>query len=465
MINRYKKLSWLMALITTFAFAACSSDDDAMDTSAYLTQIKEISILNAGANGDQVLTGVIDEDKKMISFPRLAPETDLSAIKFDAVLSDGAKLDKESYAFEIGEGDSEDTQVLKVLNYTRYREYFVKIRLRVPVYGGDFAKAVAYHHSAVGGNTYPHFGPGVTRGTDFDGNYALIVSRKDGMSPHLLKREDILAGNIDQPIMLNTEGISGGIFPISAGRIMQGKVYIANMVSNTVKVYMWDTPTSKPELIFNQDISEAGEGGRFGDSMDMYLDAEGSGYIFFENNSSGKIRRIQITNFKEVGMIDVISPKTSTGSAGGQYFSYTKVEDSSYYLYTGFTAPLMLVDEGGNLVTKITSVPERINQARVVTFNEKRYLIGVTAARYPGDSGQSVYVYDITKGDNVVDALNLLEKNNYKPVFNAAFGVDTTTSPGTNCGAAVVDGKLYIFAAADAQGFVMYEVPVATLED
>lgn len=465
MININKKLSWILTLITTFAFAACSSDDDGMDTSAYFTQIKEISILNAGSNGDQLISGVIDEDKKTVSFPRIDPETDLSAIRFDVVLSDGAKLDKETYRFSIDEGESEDTQVMKVLNHTRYREYFVKIRLRVPVYGGDFDKAVPYHYSAVGGNTYDHFGVGVTRGTDFDGNYALIISRKGGLAPHLLKREDILAGKLDQPIMLNTEGVTGGTFAISAGRLIHDKVYIANMASNIIKVYMWETPQSKPIVIVEQDLSQAGEGGRFGDSMDMSLDAAGNGFIFFENNSSGKIRRIQIANFKEVVKTDIITPKSSTGSAGGQYFSYSQVEGTSYYLYTGFSAPLMLVDEGGNMVTKITSVPERINHARIVTFNQKRYLVGVTAARYPGDSGQSIYVYDISKGDNVVDALNLLEKNNYKPVFNTAFGVDVTTSPGTNCGVAVIGDKLYLFGAADGQGFAVFEVPMATLED
>lgn len=465
MINIYRKISWLIVFIATFSFIACSSDDDAMNTSQYFTEIKEISIINAGADGKEVVKGVVDENMKTVSFPRIDPNTDLSAIRFDAVLSEGAHLDKDSYNYSVSEGDSENTQVLKVMNNRRYREYFAKIRLLVPVFGGDFDKAVAYHNSAVGGNTYSHFGVGVTRGTDFDGNYALIVSRKDGLSPHLLKREDIIAGNLDQPIMLNTEGISGGTFPISAGRLIQGKVYIANMATSIIKVYMWDTPTSKPQLILEQELLEAGEGGRFGDSMDMYLDEQGDGYIFFENNSSSKVRRIKISNFTTVDKVDVITPKASTGSAGGQYFSYSKVVGTPYYLYTGFTAPLMLVDENGNMVTKVVSVPERINQARIVEFNEKRYLVGVTAARYAGDSGQSIYVYDITKGDNVVDALNLLEKDNYKPVFNSAFGVDLTTSPGTNCGVAVVNDKLYIFGAADGQGFAMYEVPLATLED
>ena len=44
----------------------------------------------------------------------------------------------------------------------------------ITFFGGDFDKAIAYHNSAVGGNTYSHFGVGVTRGTDFNGEYALI---------------------------------------------------------------------------------------------------------------------------------------------------------------------------------------------------------------------------------------------------------------------------------------------------
>ncbi|HJD91711.1 DUF4623 domain-containing protein [Bacteroides coprosuis] len=464
-MKKYIKHMGLIIAPLLFTIYSCSSSDNEMNTVKYKTVIEEISITNGGIDGNTEIKGKIDENKKTIAFPRLDPKTDLSAIKFKATLSSGALLDKETYNFTLKEGETEDTQVIKVLNDTRYREYFATIRIIAPVFGGDFNKAKLFENCVSGKNVYPHFSAGSTRGTDFNEKYALIVSRHGGINPHLLKTEDILANKLDNPIMLNTEGISGGTFPISAGRVFQDKVYITNMAGNIIKVYYWSTPQAKPEVIFEKDISEAGEGGRFGDSMDMYIDKDGNGYIFFENNASNKIRRIKVSNFKNIGGIDIIYPKGSSGEAGGQYFSFTKVEGTPYYIYTGFDAALMLVDEGGNLVTKVTAVSKRINQARVINFNQKRYLVGVTAARYSADSAQSVYVYDITNGETITDALELLNANEYKPVFEKAFGADATTSPGTNCGAAVVNNKLCIFGAADAQGFILVEVPIAEPEE
>ena len=466
-----KKIKYMGLLLAPLflSLSSCSSDDSEMNTTLYKTEIHEISILNGGADGTTEIKGVIDENSKKISFPKLDPETDLSAVQFNATLSEGATLDKETYDFSIQEGQTERTEVIKVLNHTRYREYFATLRWKVPVFGGDFDKKVTYDHNAAGKNVYEHFGAGSTRGTDFNGEYALIISRQGGLNPHLLRTSDIVAGDLSKPIMLNTEEVSGGTFPISAGRIIQDKVYIANMAGAVIKVYMWEIakPDQKPQVIFEGDLSEAGEGGRFGDSMDMYLDKDGNGYIFFENNASGKIRRIKISNFTKSEGVDIIYPKGNTNEKGGQYFSYSKVEGTPYYLYTGFEASLMLVDDGGNLVAKVTSasVPTRVNQAKIITFNEKRYLVGVTAARYGDDPAQTLYVYDITQGENVVEALENLEENNNKSIMEYTFGAGNTTSPGTNCGAAVVDGKLYIFGAADAQGFALVEVPMAVDEE
>lgn len=469
-MNRYIKYMGLLVAPLLLSLSACSSDDSEMNTTQFKTEIHEISIQNGGLDGQTQIKGKVDELSKKITFPKLDPATDLSAVCFNATLSDGAELDKETYDFTIKEGDTEKTNIIKVVNSTRYREYFATLRLKVPVFGADFDQKEAFDHNAATKNVYEHFSAGSTRGTDFNGEYILIISRHGGLNPHLLRTEDVLEGDLSKPILLNTEGVSGGgIFPISAGRIIQDKIYIASMGGAVIKVYMWEiaNPEVKPQVVFEGDLSEAGEGGRFGDSMDMYLDENGDGYIFFENNASGKIRRIKISSFTTVDGVDIIFPMGASNEKGGQYFSYSKVEGTPYYLYTGFEASLMLVDEGGNLITKVSSasVPTRVNQAKVIEFNEKRYLVAVTAARYGDDPAQTLYVYDITKGDNVVEALENLEAANYKAIMEHTFGAGNTSSPGTNCGAAVINDKLYIYAAADAQGFALVEVPMAVDED
>ena len=96
--------------------------------------------MNAGPDGNMIVEGTVDEDKKTVTFPRIDPETDLSNIRFEAQLSEGATLDKEYYEFPFLEGESEKTIVIKVVNGPRFREYFVTLRLRIPVYGADFTK-------------------------------------------------------------------------------------------------------------------------------------------------------------------------------------------------------------------------------------------------------------------------------------------------------------------------------------
>ena len=70
--------------------ASCDEDDPKSHIEPYDTELLSIKILNAGANGDKVVEGTIDEAKKTINFPRLDVETDLSALSIEAELSEGA---------------------------------------------------------------------------------------------------------------------------------------------------------------------------------------------------------------------------------------------------------------------------------------------------------------------------------------------------------------------------------------
>ena len=467
MKNNMKKHIKHMGLLLAplcLSFFSCSSSSKKEVESPYKTILNEISIVDN--NGNEI-KGKVDEIKKQIAFPRVDPESDLTAVQFKADMSEGAELDRETYDFSVEEGDSESQRIVKVVNQTRYREHLATIRLNVPVFGVDFEKAKLYDYSVNSGKAYEHFSSAATRASDFDGEHALIVSRFGGLNPHLISLEDIKSGNLN-PIMLNTEGVSGGIFAISAGKLMQGRVYIANMAGNGTKIYCWDSPTSKAELIYeNSSINPTGAG-RYGDSMAMYLDKKGDGFIFLENNATNAIARIKVTNFKDIVETDYITPKESTGAAGGQFFSMTKIENTPYYFYTGFESPLMVVDEGGNLAVKVSTgtIPQAVSEAHVFEFNEKRYLLAITACRSGRNMpAETIYVYDITRGDDIIEALTILDTNNYKPVYQQTLMGSGTTAPGTHCNFAIIDDAVYLYGGATDAGFMVVEVPKNVLED
>ena len=463
-MNKHIKYMGLLLAPLFLSLFSCSSSSDNEAQSPYKTVLHEISIV--GADGKNIM-GKVNEITKRVSFPRLDADTDLTAVQFDAKLSEGANLDKESYNFSIKEGDAERTEIIKVINQERYREYSTTLRIKVPVFGADFDKVNLIDYSIKSGKPYPDFSSASVRSADFDGDHVLVVSRAGGINPHLLAVEDLKAGKTN-PIKLNTEGISGGIFPVSSGKLMQGRVYITNMAGDKPNIYYWETPTSKPEIIFTGTEINATGAGRYGDSMAMYVDEKGNGFIFLENNSTNVITRLHIKNFKDIVKTDEINIKASSGKAGGQFFSLTKVKGTNYYLYTGFEAPLMLVDEGGNLVTQVSdaSVPTGVNEAHIFDFNGKRYLAATTACRSGRNMpSETIYLYDITRGDNVVDALNLLESNNYKPVYQETLQGSGTTSPGTNCNYAIKDDILYVFGSGTDAGFMIVEAPKMVLEE
>src|SRR5690606_24846504 len=168
-----------------------------LDTSSNMTVLNSIKIVNAGPNGDMVLQGVVDEDLKTVSFPRIAPETDFSQLKFEAEVSTGAKLEKEIYPVTFEDGETEKVIVVKVMNSPRFREYLAKLRLKVPVFGADFETYTTYDFSnnPLGQPTYEAFTSAVTRGSGFDGEHVMIAHRT---APHLLKVSDLIAGTINK---------------------------------------------------------------------------------------------------------------------------------------------------------------------------------------------------------------------------------------------------------------------------
>ncbi|RYZ55815.1 MAG: DUF4623 domain-containing protein, partial [Chitinophagaceae bacterium] len=286
-ITRY----WLLATAALLVLvSSCTKDFPENVESPDEVILKSIRIVNAGANGNGVVQGVIDENRKTITFPRLDTLTDFSKIKFEGEMSNGAAFDQATYAFAFADGEAAKTQVVKIVNNKRFREYLVTLRLLIPVYGADWGKAEIsdYTNNELGNPRYEPFVSLNTRGTGFDGEHVLIVTRH-AMGSHLLN-VNALRQNNATPIPLNLTGVSGGTFAVNVGAQVKGHTYIANLSSNAstnpIKVYHWTDPSAAPQLIGNIDVSGiAGAGARHGDNLSVNLDDNGNGYMYFGDNA------------------------------------------------------------------------------------------------------------------------------------------------------------------------------------
>ncbi|MBB2949929.1 MULTISPECIES: DUF4623 domain-containing protein [Sphingobacterium] len=452
---------------------SCKDDFPVNVESDKITVLKSIKIVNAGKAGNEIIEGVVNEASKTVSFPRIDPETDLSAIKFEAGTSDGAILEQDTYAIPFKEGESESTVVIKITNSPRYREYLVKIRLKIPVYGADFTKSAVYDYTnnELGNPIYETFTGAFTRGTGFDGEHVLIVSRHAAGS-HLLKVSD-LKKNVINRIPLNMTGVALGTFTVNVGDIVNGHTYIANLsgasAASPIKIYHWTDPSVPPQTVANIDVSKiTGAGVRHGDNMSVNLDKNGNGYIFLGDNAGTKVLRLKVSNYKTVGDPFVISAAVNVGS----WSSFNQIGETDDYLFTGHDAPIMAVNSGGSVSYTLsrTAIPVRSSDSRVVEFNGERYLLTTTAAR-TGSEPTALSLYNITKGNNIVDALTAFEQSDRKPIYDYPLLGPVNTSPATQTGWSVLkdeagkDKSLLIYTAASDAGFVIVEVPKKELED
>ncbi|WP_343530956.1 DUF4623 domain-containing protein [Pedobacter sp.] len=466
LLYKISKVRLLATFIGLLAITSCKDDlPGPRDTSSNATVLNSIKIVNAGANGTTVLQGVVNEDEKTVSFPRIEPETDFSKLKFEAAVSGGAKLEQEVYPVTFEEGQTEKVIVVKVMNSPRFREYLVKLRLKVPVFGADFEKGTTYDFTSnpLGNPIYDAFTGALTRGSGFDGQHVLVVRRE---APHLLKVDDLKAGVINK-IMLNMTGVSQGTFITNMGAQVNGHTYVVNLSGNTaaspLKIYHWTNPSAAPDVIANINVGTITNAGvRHGDNFSASLDDQGNGFFFFGDNAGTKILRFDVANYTAVTNPTVFNIPVA---GAGSWTSYNRIGNTAEYLFTGHDAPVALVSDGGtaSFTMSRTIIPVRGSDARIVNFNSERYLIVTTAAR-TGSEATNFMVYDITKGATVKDALtNLNNLPTATPVFNYSLMGPVNTSPASQTGFYVKkdgqgkDETLVLYSGASDAGFVFFE--------
>lgn len=464
-MRKFIKYIGILIVPLCILFQSCDENHDIPGESPDKTVIHTIKILNAGVGGNEVVVGTVDENKKEISFPRVHKDTDLSKVRFEAEVSERAALDSETYDFTVATGETQATRLISVVNGKRKRDYYVTIRLDVPVFGADFseAKRKVYDFSGKGSAIYSDLSGGLTRSVDMDKDNVLIVSR--GIGPHLLSIADIKEGKTDSPKMINTAGTSGNVFAVSGGRLVHGHIYICNMATPSatapVEIYHWTDPTAAPQVIASYKSTDISgyAAGRFGDYMSVNLDESGNGYIYLGVNASQasyKVLRLSVSGFTSVSSPTLIN----TSAYGGFWASYNQVEGvGNEYIYTGHQGPIMLVDANGTDIYKVAaaSIPNTGgSDARIINFNQERYLVMFAV---PGAG--VITVYDITKGDTTKEALEIFEAGTKNPLMQYSLGGNVAAGTAAGSIGFFKDGndKLYLLGAGPGTGFAVIECP------
>ena len=367
-----------------------------------------------------------------------------------------------------------------------------------PTPGADLTAPVVYDFSAASeAGVYSEFSTENTRGSDFDGEHVLIVSRSDATTPthHLLKVSDLRAGVINK-IPLNKTGVEGGEYVVSAGRLSHGHIYVCNLVTalgdgQTLKVYHYADPTSAPD-VWEWDGSGLGvdkDGDsiivvpRLGDNISINLDESGNGYAFFcgQEGSAERMYRVDVANFNEFS-----NPTQITLSEAFPYYGFVNQVDQDRYLLTShYMSSIWLINKDGEMITDIMFSstesglkPQSGVDPRVIKYNSGYYLLFATPynnGKRVG-AGPGVFMVDITEGAQVSiekglqDLSDLLwedEEGLWEPDFHHSLDPTepeankTISACAAQCNAAVVDGKLLVYAAAVGAGFTILEFPAA----
>lgn len=456
----------LLSLVGLTTITSCSEDFPSNVESDKFTDLKEIRIINAGPNGDQVLEGEINELTKTIRFPQLDTLSDLENVKFEAVLSDGATLEKDVFALPYTTGDVQKEVYLKVVNAPRFKEYKAIVRYNVILRGINLESTEVYDYSVnpFGNPIYPSFLSANTRGSGFDGTYVLIPERNTGELLHLLEVEK-LKKNIIEPIKLNLEGVTGGTFAYSMAAQINGHSYVASL-SSPLKIYHWANPSDAPDVVANIAIADLGLTVRHGDALSIDLDENGNGFAY-TMSQSGDIIRVKITDYKNGSDVTVIKPRINYE----QWGHYSHIKGTENYMISGHSQVPSLVNNAGSIEYTLgaNTLPRSISDLKIFTFNDQRYLLGITVPRNPAfTTGATLYIFNISKGETIVDALTALDQSavsgkNAPHVFEYNILTGNNGNPGTQAGYHIVkddngkDSKLMIYGATTTGGFAIIE--------
>jgi hypothetical protein len=249
-----------------------------------------------------------------------------------------------------------------------------------------------------------------------------------------------------------------------------------NLASATAElnIYHWASPTAIPEKFTIIPSTVTGStAGRFGDDMSMNLDENGNGFIYLGNSlsapSSADVLRIKVTGFNNYSELTLFTAGASTG----MWRNYNLVVGTTdEYAYTGPSGTVALVGNSGNpiyIMDNNENIFTRASDAHITTYNQKRYLGLTTGHTGAAENNNSIYIYDITKGETTKEALELFDsgsKSVLSPFPRVLKGAGNSSVYCASFAFAEASDALYIFGAAPyGAGFVVLEAPKATDRD
>ena len=365
-----------------------------------------------------------------------------------------------------------------------------------PTPGADWNKAIVHDFSLITMSRYSDFDEEFTRGGDFDGQYVLIANRT---APKLLKIEDLLNDNANNPITLDLTGVEGGTHVISAGRLTQGHIYLCNLATacndveggaGPLKVYHYATPNSQPEVVLSWDgtglpnpdpelYDEYKYASRIGDNISISLDEAGNGYAYFAKQEADNV----VFRWTVTGFTQFSDPVELKMPAIANYYGMMNPCGPDMYLYkSSYKEQMWLMDHDANLLRTVEfqTTPDGYSSAhacdpRLIEFNRSRYLMLMNARRFGWWKPEGLLVWDISEGNDIVSAMvKLAEHFEYdedepvegitpiEPIYHYDMDSETISQACVSlCNCAVVNGKLVIFCAAPHVGFAIIEVPRA----
>ncbi len=302
------------------------------------------------------------------------------------------------------------------------------------------------------------------RGAAFDGRYVYIVSRKDGNQIYYW---DVNSPNDEPKTLAMTDTIAGGTWLISDIRVVDGNIYVSNMVmadQGVFKVYKWEgIDDASPELVLEYTVPAADI--RLGDAISVIGNPPASGHIFASNfaypNNASEFYVWEFADGTTTGP-EIMPITPLVGLRMGQYGRVNAIEGASdLLLVTGAEMGIAVMDYSGDIKyeTSEPTIQSRSFDPRVFEYNGGRYL-SFTVNREWEAQGAWYEVINITEGGTIVEALenltaaNIDEKRVFKHVFG---GAGKLWVSGTNGVGFSAEGKPRVMGFAIAHGFVVHE--------
>ena len=367
----------------------------------------------------------------------------------------------------------EDPGVIKMDHMGRKSEYTIDF-ITIPPTGADFDKVRVIDFTKKE-NRYPNYLEAKTRGqASFDTDYVVVplVDRVE-----YVPFASILAGNTNGK---KESKAYTGVYEITNAFAFNGHYYSTPLIawgSGGYTVRHWTDLSQDPSVTANYQVPA-----RMGDGSTMQLDENGNGYIFSFKNTFDLLLRAKVTGYTKFDEYTTIERNLGVASPDGQlghvYFNavrdhsvyggvgslneYTVLEANKLSLFDRDMASLASV-ENTVFASKLPNDSKNVYGV-IFNFNKGRYLGIITRVRTGATPNGQLTLFDITNGDNTIDALKNFRDAPSDPVFTFDLGNYVYSGSAAYGGtiSTVTDKtgeKLYIMAIAGNSGIVVLELP------